>query len=108
MVGGGYGREVEVEGAVALRDEEDRVGVGGGGEVAIVVDGDAIGEVELGGRVMRGGREGEREDIKHIVAAAKGGEHDGAAAGRHGLRGEQRATRSDEQRSGYGRQTEAS
>jgi hypothetical protein len=106
VAGGGYGREVEVEGAVALGDEED--GVGGGGEVAIVVDGDAIGEVELGGRVMRGGREGEREDAELIAAAAKGGEHDGAATGRHSLRGEQRAMRSGEQRSGHGRRTEAS
>jgi hypothetical protein len=52
--------EVEVEGAVALEDEEDEVG--GRTEVSVVVEEDTIGEAELRSGVMR--RSEGREQIK--------------------------------------------
>ncbi|KAE8784712.1 importin-5 [Hordeum vulgare] len=84
--GGGRrgGGEVDVEGAVALEDEEERVG--GGREVAVVVDRGAVGEAELwgrGGGKGEGGGEGEREceEVEAVAAAAERGEDDGAGHG---------------------------
>lgn len=73
--------EVDVGVAVTLADVEEGGGVGG--EEAVVVDRDAIGELELvlvfyRDRMEGGGGQGDGEDIEAIAAAAEGGEEDGA------------------------------
>ncbi|CAM0146601.1 unnamed protein product [Urochloa decumbens] len=93
--GGGDGGGVEVEGAVALGDEEE--GVRGRREVAVVVDGGAVGEADLGGGGGGGERgEREREDVEGVAAAAQRGEDDGAGGGERG-RGRGRGEEEEEE-----------